>query len=141
MHLLSDSNIDNLKCIILISFAYRYAKFVILRDLDVTNFHRILNDVSFISIAIVISDNKINLPSIYPCMRFISWSIDSGGSSGKSFPHVQGGEGGGGRSKSRDGPLILAESIWLPLPADEGRCPPPLLVSLAACLPLFLAEI
>ena len=110
------------------------------RDLDVANNHKVLNDVFFNEV-IIISDNKINLPPIYPCMRFISWSIDSGGSSGKSFPHVQGGEGGGGRSKSRDGPLILAESIWLPLPADEGRCPPPLLVSLAACLPLFLAEI
>ena len=56
-----------------------------------------------------------------------SCSIDSGGRTGRFFPHVQGGDGGGGRSKSKEGALNLVES----LAAEDGRLR---LDSLVACL-------
>ena len=55
---------------------------------------------------------------------------------GRFLPHVQGGDGGGGRSKSKDGTLNLAES----LATEDGRSPLRLL-SLEEYLPLFFAEI
>ena len=54
---------------------------------------------------------------------------------GRFFPHVHGGDGGGGRSKSKDCPLNLAES----LPVEEGRGPP-LFISFVEGLLCFLAE-
>ena len=75
------------------------------------------------------------LPSIYPCIRLISGGIDSGGKIGRFLPHVHGGEGGGGRSRSKDGALNLAES----LATEDGRSPL-LLPSLVEYFPLFFAE-
>ena len=53
---------------------------------------------------------------------------------GRFFPHVHGGDGGGGRSISKNWPFNFAES----LPVDEGRLLPLLISFEALCL--FLAE-
>ena len=83
---------------------------------------------------VFIFQSKNILPSMYPCMILNSGNIDSGGRTGRFFPQVHGGDGGGGRSKSKEGTLNLAES----LATEEGLL---LLDSLEPCLLLFFEEI